>query len=692
MKKIITIIIAAVAVIALTLFLFLKFYVTPENIKAFFVPYAEEALNRKISIGEIKIDLLKGIDIKDFAVKEADEESDFVKCRDFILKFQFFPLLSRRIIIDEITLISPELIIARDNKGIYNFEGLGKKETPEKAPEKAGREKKAAETKGVPISLLVNSISVKDLRFSFVDATRDLPDMKGALGVNAAIESEKGSVLSSKGDIDLTLDEIAMQGPSKKQIKNISVSLTYAVNIDPEEGNIRIDKSAFKIQGIPVSVSGDVWNFRKEPQVDIAVSVPKVKAADLMKAASAFAGLKGLTLSGNVSADLKLKGIPEKTESLKADGLITLDRTGVSYENINAVLDGALKFSEQTVNVDIKGTSGKNTAEIKGSVSSYFKDPDIKLDLYSKQLYLDELIPAKTAKTAAESKTKDSEAPVKAGKSPSKKSVEPEPADLKLRAGGEVKIDSALYKGMKMNDFHMRYELRDNRFKIIKMTAIAGSGRINADSIIDLSKKGYGYSLSCSADSIHADEIVNALFPKAKDTVYGTLSFNLKMDGAGTLPDNIKKNLLADGDFNMKDGRIENAGVTDNLSRFLNVDELKTINLRQAKGTVKIKDRVARLKSIFTSDDIEMNPSGDIGLDESLDLAFDLRLSPRLTKKTIGGDIGKYIKDDEGWGSLPLKVSGTLSDPSYKVDIAKAGKKAIGKEINKFLDRMFRKK
>jgi AsmA protein len=685
MKKIISITIAAAAIIALILVVFIKIYVTPERIKTFLLPYAEESLNRKITVGEIKISLLKGIDVKDFAVKEADEKSDFVKCRDFILKFQLLPLLSRKVVIDEIMLISPELKIARDNKGMFNFEGLGKKE----APDEVKKEKKAAEANGLPISLLVNNITVKDLRFSFIDATKALPDIKGTIAVNAGIKSADGSLLSSKGDMELTLDEVILQGPLKKQIKNISAALKYAADIDPEAGNIHIDEAALKIQGIPVSISGDVKNFKKEPEVDIAVSVPKFKTADLMKEVSAFVDLKGLALSGNVSADLKLKGILKRTESLKADGLITLDQTGILYKDINTILDGNLKFSEQTINIDIKGTAGKNTARIKGSVSSYFKDPDIKLDLYSKQLSIDELIPSKTAR---EPKAKDSEASVKAGTSPSKTTKETEPLALKMRAEGEVKIDSAVYKGMTMTDFHARYKFRYNRFEIIKMTAVAGKGRINIDSIIDLSKKGYWYSLSCSADSIHADEIVNALFPKAKDTVYGVLSLNLKMDGAGTLPENVKKNLVADGDFNITDGKMTNAKITDNLSRFLNVDELKTINLRKAKGTVKIRDRNARLKSIFTSDDIEMNPSGDIGLDETLNLAFDLKLSPRLTKKTAAKDITKYIKNEEGWSVVPLKVSGTLSDPSYNVDVAKAGKKVIDKEINKFLDKLFKKK
>ena len=137
MKKIISIIIAAAAIIALTLFIFIKIYITPERVKTFLLPYAEEALNRKISVGEIKINLLKGIDVKDFAVKEADEKTDFVKCRDFILKFQLLPLISRKVVIDEITLISPELRIARDDKGKFNFETSGKKKRTKNSKKKS---------------------------------------------------------------------------------------------------------------------------------------------------------------------------------------------------------------------------------------------------------------------------------------------------------------------------------------------------------------------------------------------------------------------------------------------------------------------------------------------------------------------------------------------------------------------------
>ena len=560
MKKILSLSIAGIAIIVIILIVFIKIYVTPERIKAFLVPYAEQTLNRKISVGEIKINLLKGIDVKDFAVKETDEKTDFVKCRDFILKFQLLPLLSRKVVIDELRLLSPEVRISRDNKGRFNFEDIGKKEKTGKAKE----ERQPSEAQGLPISLLVNNISAKDSRFSFTDSTKRLPDIKGSFAINASIKSADRAELFSAGNIDAKFDEIVLQ-TSKKEIKNINASLNYSTRIDLESKNIRIDKAELKIQKILILVTGMIKSFSKEPEIDMTVSVPEGKSADLQKLITSFSNMKGLSLSDSFSADLRLTGKPQKLDS--------------------------------------------------------------------------------------------------------------------LRSNGEIKMKSVTYRSMTVNDFYTKYTLKDSKFEIEKMTAAAGKGRLNVTSVIDLSKPGYVYRLSSNVDSFHVDKIVNSFFPKAKDTLSGLLSLNLKLNGSGTSPVNIKRNLVADGDFNLKNGKITNAKIADNLSVLLNIDELKTINMKQANGTVKIRNSAARLDSIFLSDDISMNPSGNIGLDESLDLVFDLKLSPRLSKKTMGSGVTKYIRDEEGWGTIPMKVSGTFSDPSYSVDVSKAGKRAIEKGL-----------
>jgi AsmA protein len=164
------------------------------------------------------------------------------------------------------------------------------------------------------------------------------------------------------------------------------------------------------------------------------------------------------------------------------------------------------------------------------------------------------------------------------------------------------------------------------------------------------------------------------------------------LNGAGTLPANVKKNLVGDGNFSIKNGKITNSKIPDKLALFLGIPELRTIKLKKAHGTIIIRNSIARLESIFSSDDISMDPSGNIGLDETLDLAFDLKLSPRLTDKvTLKSNLSSFIKDEKGWGNVPLKVSGAFVDPSYSVDVAKAGKRVIEKKGKRLLENLFKK-
>ena len=793
MKKILLIITALIAVVIIAAFAFIKFYITPERVKAFVVMTAESALNRKVDIGEIDINIFEGIRLKDFAIKEADKKSDFVKCEEFVLRFKLGPLLSKQVIIDEIKLVSPEIKIRRDKKGKFNFEDIGKKEgTAEAEP---GEAEAAEAESGLPISLLVDSIVFSDARFSLVDLKKELPDLKTTTDINITIKSIGTSEISTRGSIDLILDEIVMRGSEEGRIRDLKASLEYDVLVNLDTFDIQIQKADLEFQEIPASITGEIKNLNDSPELDVAVAMPRIDAAALQemlspfvdmkdhemsglltaaltvrgmprkietfkiagdismkdlrvrrkdidtelggdlrfsfepydlniqraelelqgipvsikgsvsslkdsaeldltvsvpridigkiqKAAAPFVKVDGLGLSGGLSADLKLKGKPDEIKTMKMNGNISLEKVGVSYEEINALLEGELKFSEKLMNLKIDTTVGRNRAELKGSVRDYFDKQDIQMNLFSKQLYIDEVIHANTSeagnqKNAVKKKTAQKEA---------------EPLKLKLKAKGTVRIDSAVYKGMTMSNFLMKYSFSDNKLTIPEMTANAGKGKFDIKSVLDLSKPGYRYELSGNLDSLHAEEFVNAFFPKAKDTVFGVLSAAVKLKGAGTRPESIKKNLVGSGDFNVIDGKLMNAELVNEFSGFLDISELETILLSKANGRVDIRNGVAKLESTFLSDDIEMDPKGNIGLDETLDLAFDLRLAPGLADKAMmKSNIAKYLKNEQGWGVIPMKISGTFSEPSYTVDIEKAGERVIKKEAGKFINKMLEK-
>jgi len=390
-KKILLTAVVLILVTTIVLTVLIKIYITPESVRAFLIPEAEKILDRKVDLGEIDISLFKGIHVKDFAVKEKDRTTDFVKCRDFILKYRLLPLLAGKVVIEELKLASPMVIIERNLQGEFNFQDIGQKQKTQQEVKEAG---KTAETKGIPISLLIDSIIIENASFSFLDHKKELPEIKGAADVDMSIRSVEESGLFSRGSMDLKLDEIVIKKPYEKRIRNIDSKLRYAIHINIKSKKLLIDRTELEIQGIAAAISGSLANINTSPVMDITVSIPETDISDIQKTLASFTDMEDLVLSGRIKADLNLKGLPGKIESLETDGVVTLKKVGVSYNNnnVDTVFDGSLKFDKQSMGFNLKGTVGKNTAELKGSVESYLKNQKINLNIYSEQLFLDALI------------------------------------------------------------------------------------------------------------------------------------------------------------------------------------------------------------------------------------------------------------------------------------------------------------
>jgi AsmA protein len=791
--KFLSITIGIIAVIIIGLTVFIKIYITPERVKALLVPQAEKSLNRKVAIGEVNIDLLKGISVTDFVIRETDGKTDFISCKDFVLKFKLLPLFSKKVVIDELRLVAPSVRIERDILGKFNFHDIGKKK-----PDQVKEETPPDAYAGLPISLLVSNVSVKDSRFSLIDLTRDIPDVKGSLSVDMTMKSSGGGELLSEGNIDLILDEVTSWKPQKKTIKNLRAGIRYIARMNPDTGeidlenadlmvqdilasikgktknlttspdidislsiqktetadvldllssfidlkglslsgsfatdikvkgqlekidslktdgsidlenigikydsinttlggaivfntssdNLSIKKADLNVQGISASLNGDVKNLTTSPYLDVAVSVPRVKAAHLQQALAPFTDMIGIGVSGALKADLKIQGKPEALSTMKATGNVNFDKIGVTYQDVKAMLDGSVALKENLVNIDLKTTVGENSTTLTGSVKNLFKNQDININIYSKSLNIDKLIPPAEEKEEPASTTE--------GTASKKAPKEAEPLDLKFTARGEIKVDSAVYKGLNMKNLLMKYNFRNNKLTVSKLSGNAGKGTFDLISAADLSMRGYSYNLSGTVDSLYAEEIINAFFPKHKDTIYGVVSTNLTFSGKGTLPGSIKRNLAGNADFTIRDGKITNIPMLNNLAAILKTRELETINVKQGNGKINIANGLAQLDSIITSDDVEMDPKGDIELvDESLDLAFDLRLSPRLKGKAMSSGYSDYLSDEAGWGMIPVTCPGTFSQPRCGPDLAKTGKRAVEKEIDKQIDKIFKKK
>jgi AsmA protein len=170
--KVLGIIVLLVVAFFAGLIVFVHYYITEERVKTLIIPQAEAALGREVAIGDIKIGLLSGITIKDFLIKEADKNNNFVSTKTFVLSYELLPLLQKKLIISEIRFDEPAVQILRDKNGQFNFSTLAflSEDTAQKKPKKTGSASAA-----LPLALTINQIQFNKARIKINDQVGEIP-------------------------------------------------------------------------------------------------------------------------------------------------------------------------------------------------------------------------------------------------------------------------------------------------------------------------------------------------------------------------------------------------------------------------------------------------------------------------------------------------------------------------------------
>jgi AsmA protein len=137
----------------------------------FLIGQAEQALGRKITVGEVEATLLGGVGVRLTNFSMADDPrysaGEFVRAKDLQVNLKLWPLLKKEFQVKTVILHDPVIQIIRAANGDFNFSTIGKSEKDKKpAGEKETREMAPRETKDRSAFLisLVN-ISNGDIRY-----------------------------------------------------------------------------------------------------------------------------------------------------------------------------------------------------------------------------------------------------------------------------------------------------------------------------------------------------------------------------------------------------------------------------------------------------------------------------------------------------------------------------------------------
>ncbi|MFZ2198932.1 MAG: AsmA family protein, partial [Thermodesulfovibrionales bacterium] len=338
------------------------------------------------------------------------------------------------------------------------------------------------------------------------------------------------------------------------------------------------------------------------------------------------------------------------------------------------VLNGAITLRPDRIDFRaLKLVAGGSTADITGQVLNYATSPNLRIDVASAMLNLDSLMPLAAPGAATGAAT----VAVTAAKKDEK---EFGPLKSKVRAEGNADIKHMVFKGITVQNMKAHYLFQDNVLTLASLTGSSLSGSFMVQARADLSKPGSAYAMTAETKGVKLEEITTAFAPKAKEKLFGSLSARVEISGAGSIPASMKRNLTGKGFFSVKDGKIRNAQISEGLLAILGLQSLKEIPMEKAEGSFTIGSGEINLKSLIANKDLVVNETGTIGLDQRLDMSLLVKVSDALSPKIVSqSGVSRFLSVEKGWTTVPLRLGGTISNPSYGFDTKAAGKQATEK-------------
>ncbi|MDA8326491.1 MAG: AsmA family protein [Nitrospiraceae bacterium] len=267
-------VIASLLVIIAGLAFFVSSYFRGERLKALIIPRIEKATGRAVNIQSINISLIRGgVVLRGIDIKEQDGRSDFLRAESFVLDYRLLPLLSRRLVINEMELDSPYLVVRRLPSGLFNWSDMIDRLKAKK--EAAGEVPVAKKEKGPALTVNIGKVVVRNATAEFIDDMGKLPaatamaDADIKLSAPAA-QAEKMPAISGEIALKSLTARIKNENLSSNTFGRISIGRRIKVSLETH------------INGDIIKINGDAANYMESPAVHLDVSSGRLDLDRLM--------------------------------------------------------------------------------------------------------------------------------------------------------------------------------------------------------------------------------------------------------------------------------------------------------------------------------------------------------------------------------------------------------------------------
>lgn len=579
---------------------------------------------------------------------------------------KLMPLFSKKIEISKVNLSDVSIRLRRNADGKNNWQDLGQAGSESTASSSAEDKQGSFMISGIEISNASVSFDdagqiteLKNFNLSASDIEPGQPtDLKGSFSVNLAAQELNGDVKFS-GRIQTAANgkrfrieglKISFNGPIGTGDESLSLDMNIAANsnIDLARDKATLEEISFELHDLMVSGDLDVTSLSSDPEFSGMLKVAEFNPKSFMKA---------------MGMDIPTTNNPDALTKLQADMSFTGSANYANMQNLN------VKFDDSIL---------KGRLRLDG-----FDKPKLAFDFQIDQLNMDDY----------------SEPEAAAGAAGTSAETDLSVDDFRgFTGGGDFAIGKLILSGLTATDVKTTMTSNGVGVRFFPVNADFYAGKHAGDIKIDANGKRPMLSAKLEMTEVQAADLLEDLTGSARLVGLGDFFLNVQSDVTNS--QTTYQSLSGDMRMSMHDGAIVGIDITKTLGLVSSaLGKQKDVS---GETTSDQKTEFAELsisgvfdKGIFRSNDLVMQSpllratgKGSFNLnDESIDYV----LQPVLT-----GDTGIQGLDKLSGVAIPIRLSGNLYEPDYKVDvvaaIAASQKERIDEKKNELIDKLLGEK
>lgn len=691
-------------VVAAATYVLLTF--NPNDYKPQIIKAVKDSKHRDLKLeGDIKLSVFPsiGVSVSRISLSEPRSEREFASVESARVSLALLPLLSRRVVVDEVALsgVKAELIKHKDGK--LNIDDLVSGEAPTE-------EAKAAPASAAPpVKFDIASVSVDKTVLTYRDETtgaqysaKDLHVKTGRIANGVPSPTELSVTLQGnqpKVDLAVQLSAVLTLDLEKKlygaedfdlEAKGSAAGIRNLNLKANGDASANLETQEFGAKKLVARVSGTQDNNNFEAKLDApALSLTK----DRYSAEKVALDAKADGPLGNLAAILTLPGVEGNAQAFKISALtldadlkqpeqafkvklstpvsgsleslqfsmpkltLAMTATGDKLPNksISSELTGNVELNakKQTVAVNLAG--GLLQSKIKADVAvANFSHPAIRFNADVDQFDADLYLPKKA----------ESAPPARGGK----EAAPEQPFDLSglrsLNLDGSLRVGALKVANIKSSQLRVDVKARDGKVNVepLSVNLYQGSAKLSAS--VNAVPGTPAFAVSGNLTGVNVG-------PLAKDAanldlVEGRGNIALNLTTRGNLVSALKKGLNGTASVNLADGAIKGVNLqklVQGVQSLGKSTKAETLGLNKDEKTPfsEFKASFKVVNGVAHNDDLSVKApllhvtgNGDIDIgNESLNYTAKATVS-----KTEGG----------GTATLPVHLTGPFADLKYTVD------------------------